>query len=209
MDLTPPVVISIPKYQQIAIDIASRIAKEEYTVGQKISGCSAFAGQYNVSPETARRAFCILSDLGIVISKKGSGMEIKSRSKALEFLNQYSSRTTIETLKQSIMQNIERQQKEFHTLSKDLSELISATEHFRSTNPLMPFSLRITADCKYINSSIQDLQLWQHTGATLVAIKRDKMLLRSPGPYAAFLEDDVIYFVCQEDSDQRVRDFLF
>lgn len=209
MDKTSPITISIPKYQQIAIDIASKIAKEEYTVGQKIHGRSSIAGQYKVSPETARRAFSILSDLDIVSSEKGSGMTIKSRGKAVEFLNQFSNRTTIETLKQSIMQNIERQQREFHSLSNDLSELISATEHFRSMNPLMPFSVRITSDCKYINKSIQDLQFWQHTGATLVAIKRDNTLLRSPGPYASILENDVIYFVSQEDSDQQVRDFLF
>lgn len=209
MEKTTAVTISIPKYQQIAIDIASKIVKEEYTVGQKINGSASIAGQYKVSPETARRAFCILSDLDIVTTKKGSGMAIKSRSNAVEFLNQFSNRTTLETLKQSIMQNIERQQREFQALSNDLSDLISATEHFRSANPLMPFSLRITPDCKYKDKSIQELQFWQYTGATLVAIKRDNVLLRSPGPYASILENDVIYFVSQEDSDQRVRDFLY
>lgn len=209
MEPVQPVLVSIPKYQQIAIEIASKIVNEEYAIGQRIHGRSSIAGQYNVSPETARRAFSILADLDIVSPEKGSGMVIKSRSKAVEFLHQFSNRTTIETLKASIMQNIQRQQKEIQTLGSDLAELISATEHFRSMNPLMPFSLRITPECRYLNKSIQEIQLWQHTGATLVAIKRGHTLIRSPGPYAVMQENDVIYYVSQEDSDHRVRDFLF
>ncbi|MFT3984744.1 MAG: TrkA C-terminal domain-containing protein [Lachnospiraceae bacterium] len=209
MDEVKPTAVSIPKYQQIAIEIASKIVNEEYTIGQKIHGRSFIAAQYNVSPETARRAFCILSDLDIVSPERGSGMVIKSKSNALEFLNGFSNRITIETLKKSIMENIQHQQKEINSLSNDLAELILATEHFRSMNPLVPFSVRITPDCKYLNRSIQELQLWQHTGATLVAIKRGDVLMRSPGPYAVVLENDVIYFVSQEDSDHRIKDFLF
>ncbi len=203
------VTVTIPKYQQIALEIASKIVNEEYAIGQKIHGRSSVASQYNVSPETARRAFCILSDLDIVSSEKGSGMIIKSRSKAVEFLNQFSKRTSIETLKNSIMKNLQQQQKEIDTLSSDISELILATEHFRSMNPLMPFSLRITSKCKYLNKSILELKLWQHTGATLVAIKQGHTLIRSPGPYAIIRENDIIYFVAQEDSDQRIREFLY
>ena len=76
-------------------------------------------------------------------------------------------------------------------------------------NPLMPFSIRITNQCKYLNKSVQDIQLWQHTGATMVGIKRDDVLLRSPGPYAVLQENDIIYFVSQEDADQKLREFLF
>ena len=76
-------------------------------------------------------------------------------------------------------------------------------------NPLMPFSVRITSDCVYLNRTVQEIQLWQHTGATMVAIKRDGELLRSPGPYAVMMEHDILYFVSQEDSDQKVREFLY
>ncbi len=201
--------ITIPRYQQIAIDIASKIAKEEYAIGQKIHGRSYIASKYSVSPETARRAFCILSDLDIVSPEKGSGMRIKSKSAAVEFINQFQGRKTIATLKNSIMRNIQRQQKEITSLSQELSELIAATEHYRSMNPLMPYSLQITQDCKFLNKTIQELQFWQHTGATLVAIKRNQTLLRSPGPYASLQENDIIYFVTQKDSHNEVKDYLF
>ena len=203
------ITVSIPKYQQIAIEIAAKIVHEDYQIGQKIYGRSAIAGQYNVSPETARRAFCILSDMGIIRAEKGNGMIIISRKKAVEFLQSSSGRKTIENIKVTIRQHIEQQQNEMNSLNKCLSELISATEHFQSMNPLMPFSLRITSQCRYLNKTIQEIQLWQHTGATLVAIWRQEQLLRSPGPYAILQENDVIYFVSQEDCDQQVHAFLF
>ena len=68
---------AIPRYQQIAVEVAARIANGEYPEGQKIYARSSLAGQYSVSPETARRAICILSDLGIVSSEKGNGIIIR------------------------------------------------------------------------------------------------------------------------------------
>ena len=81
---------AIPRYQRIALEIASRIASGEYEEGQKLSGRSSIAGQYGVSPETARRAFSVLADLEIVEPAKGSGMFIKSREKSEEFIKQFS-----------------------------------------------------------------------------------------------------------------------
>lgn len=43
-----------PRYQQIAIDIASKIAAREYQVGEKIYSRSIIAGNYGVLSETAR-----------------------------------------------------------------------------------------------------------------------------------------------------------
>jgi K+/H+ antiporter YhaU regulatory subunit KhtT len=199
----------MPRYMQIAIEIALKIANEEYSVGQRIFGRSSVASQYNVSPETARRAFCVLSEFDIASSEKGSGMYIKSRENAVAFLNQLPERRTIETIKNDIIQTIEAHAASLTSLSQLSKELISATERFRSMNPLTPFSIRITAQCRYLNKTIHEIQFWQQTGATLVAIKRNGALLRSPGPYATLLENDVIYFISQEDSDQKVRTYLF
>ena len=93
-------------------------------------------------------------------------------------------------------------------LNNSLSELIAASEHFRSLNPFTPFQINITPKTKYINKNIAEIQFWQHTGATVIAIKRDGALLVSPGPYLQLLDGDVLYFVTQDDSPQRVKDFL-
>ncbi len=199
---------SIPRYQQIAIEVATRIASGEYKVGDKIYARSSLASQYGVSAETARRAICVLSDLGIVSSEKGSGVTIKSRENAMNYIKQYEKRQTIDTIKEDILMSIKRQKSEMENLDNSLSELIAASEHFRSLNPFTPFQINITPKTKYINKNIAEIQFWQHTGATVIAIKRDGVLLVSPGPYLQLLDGDILYFVTQDDSPQRVKDFL-
>lgn len=201
--------ISIPRYQQIAIEIASRISSGQYKVGEKIYARSSIASQYGVSAETARRAICVLSDLEIVTSEKGSGVTIKSDEKAIDFIKQYSKRQTIDTIKENLLKSIARQQKEMNTLNECLSDLITASEHFRSMNPFMPFEVKITAECYYINKTVSEIQFWQHTRATIVAIGRNGNVLKSPGPYTILLENDTIYFVSQDDSSQGVKEFLY
>ena len=201
--------VAIPRYQQIALEIASRIVKEDYRIGQKIYARSSIAGQYGVSPETARRAICVLADLDIVKTEKGSGVTIQSQKNAINFLNQNSKRQTISSIKEDLLQSISRQKKEMETLNSCLSDLINATEHFRSMNPFMPFEIRITSDCPFLQQSLADMQFWQHTGATVIAIRRNDTILKSPGPYVSLVENDTLYFITQDDSLQRVKDFLY
>lgn len=201
--------LTIPRYQQIAIEIATRIAHEEYRVGEIIYARSSIASQYGVSSETARRAICVLCDLDIVSSTKGSGVTIKSSQKAAAYIKQYGGRQTIDTIKERIMESVERQQQESERLNGCLLDLISASEHFRSMNPFMPFEVRITAQCACLNKTISDLQFWQHTGATVLAVGRQDDVFRSPGPYISLVENDILYFLPQDDTAQRVKDFLY
>ena len=64
----------MPRYQQIALDIATQIVKQQYKVGDRIYARSSLASKYHVSPETARRAICLLADMDIVEAEKGSGV---------------------------------------------------------------------------------------------------------------------------------------
>lgn len=198
-----------PKYQQIALAIAARIANGEYDEGERVSGRSAIAGQFNVSPETARRAFCILADWDIVFPEQGSGMRIKSKQNAATFIRQFSDQKTIETIKEDIARNVERQRAELAELSAQLSDLITATEHYHTTSPLAPQSIRLTPACRFLGRSVEEIRLWQNTGATLTAIKRGDELMISPGPYAVLTEGDVCYFITAELSDHRVREYLY
>lgn len=201
--------ITMPRYQQIALEIASRIASEEYKEGSKIYARSSIASQYGVSPETARRAICVLCDLNIVTSEKGSGVIIKSQQNAVAFVKQFTKRKTIDSIKENIFQSVARQKQEMDSLNKYLTELITASEHFRSMNPFMPFEICITSECAYLNQKLSEIQFWQNTGATVLAVRRQDAVLRSPGPYISLLENDILYFLPQDDTTQRVKDFLY
>ena len=50
------------QYLQIALDLATRIARGELAEGSRIYGRSVMASEYGVSPETIRRALRLLAD---------------------------------------------------------------------------------------------------------------------------------------------------
>lgn len=200
---------TMSRYLEIALEIASRISTEEYKVGDKIYARSAIASQYGVSPETARRAICVLVDLDIVDSEKGSGVTIKSQGNATAFINQYAKRKTLETIKDELLASVERQHIEMENITQSLTDLIEASEHFRSMNPFMPFEVKITEKCLYLNKMVSEIQFWQHTGATILGVERNGTVVKSPGPDTAFRENDIFYFITKDDSGQRVREFLY
>ena len=76
----------VPKYQQIAADIAYKIVEGTYREGMKIYARSSIGSQYGVSSETARRAICVLADWDIVVVEKNSGVIIKSTDNAKNFV---------------------------------------------------------------------------------------------------------------------------
>lgn len=199
---------SMPKYQLIALEIANRIAEGELREGERVFGRSSIAGSFHVSPETARRAFCMLADMGIVSPERGAGMLIVSKRNAEVFAEQFRERQDIASLRDSVLASITHQKQEMESLSRDLDKLISATELYRSSNLLSPYMILITENCRFLGKTINEIKLWQFTGATLVAIRRDGQMLLSPGPYACLQLHDILFFVTGDLSDVHVREFL-
>lgn len=201
--------LTSPRYQQIATDIASKIVDKKYKVGDKMYTRSSLASQYGVSAETARRAISILVDLDVVESTKGSGVVIKSYEKAVQFVHQYNDIQTIHDLKKDIMGSVDRQLNEIEYFNESLTKLIDKLDRYRSSNPFVPFEIEITADTPLINKTISEMNFWHNTSATIIAIKRNNELLRSPGPYTAFMQDDIVYYVGDEKSTERVYNFIY
>lgn len=197
-----------PVYQQIAADIASRIANGYYELGEKIYTRSVLASQYGVSSETARRAICILADMDIVDATKGSGVTIKSYENAVKFVKQYDDVQTVNDLKKDILTTLDKQREENESLRKNLNKLIEKTDRFKSINPFIPFEIRISKESKYIGKTIGEINFWHNTSATIIGIKRNDSLMMSPGPYAALCENDIFYFVGDESCYDRVNKFL-
>lgn len=198
-----------PVYQRIAIDIASKIANGYYEVGEKIYARSVLASQYGVSAETARRAICILADMEIVDTTKGSGVVIKSTKNAMDFIRQYNDVKTVSELKNDILESLERQKRESEYLKERLFELIDRTDRFRSMNPFIPFNIRIFRETPYIEKTISEINFWHNTAATIICIKRDNHFEMSPGPYAVLKENDIFYFIGNEGCYDRVKNFLY
>ena len=201
--------VTSPKYHQIAVDIAKKIIEKQYKVGDKIFARSYIASQYGVSSETARRAICILADLGIVDMAKGSGVSILSFDKAVNFVEQYKDLETLHELKKEMLDSVKRQEDEMLHFSKNLAKLIEKTERLQSVSSFMPKVVTITKLTRYLNQTVSDVNFWHNTHTTIIAIKRDDNLILSPGPYASFNEGDIFYFIGDETSDTRVMNFLY
>ena len=78
---------SLPQYMQIALSIAGRIAGGDVPEGTKISGRSKLSSEYNVSPETIRKAVRLLSDMRVVDVREKSGVYVLSADNARRYLH--------------------------------------------------------------------------------------------------------------------------
>ncbi|NHM30812.1 TrkA C-terminal domain-containing protein [Neobacillus terrae] len=199
----------IPVYEQIAIDIANRIYNEKYKVGEKIHGRSTLASEYNVSPETVRKAMKILEDVEIVKSTKGAGVEISSRENALTYINRFSNIESVKDMEKQMRKLMTERQKLDEQLFETMNKIVDYSGKLRHTNPLAPIEVEITAECPYIGQTVSELKFWQNTGGTIVGIKREGELTISPGPYASIQLNDILLVIGNEKTHSRVWDFLY
>lgn len=200
--------ISIPVYEKIAIDIANRIYKGDFKIGEKLHGRSTLASEYNVSPETIRKAVKLLEDVNILQSTRGSGIEIISKENALKFINNFSKIETIKELQAKINTYLEERTKLDNALIESVNKLFDYTSKLKNTNPLVPIEIEIPSSCKYIGKTISDIKFWQNTGATVVGIKRNGELIISPGPYATIMEKDILLIIGDNNVYERTLSYL-
>ena len=80
---------ALPQYMRIARSIAQRIADGELQEGEKLSGRSKLSSEYNVSPETIRKAVQVLQDRAVVNVREQSGVYVLSAAQAAQSLPNY------------------------------------------------------------------------------------------------------------------------
>lgn len=204
-----PETVTKPVYQQIAIDIASRIANGEFPEGKKISGRSTLAGQYNVSPETIRRSVSLLEDMKIVSVTHGSGILVESMDLSMNFINQFKEVDSITGVKNSINQLMKQREQLDNKLNQYLDRILDYTVRFKTSNPFAPLEVEIPEKSHVIGKAIGEVNFWQNTGGTIIAIKRGDELILSPGPYMTFQDKDVFVMVGDEEAYDRVRRYIY
>ena len=195
-------------YQHIAMNIAKKIAMGKYQEGERIHGRSTLAGTYNVSPETVRRAVSILSEAGVLSTVKGSGIQVQSAAAAQEFVNKHSDLENLETIRQNITQLMERQQELSRQIWQMTQTLLDANDRFNYLNPITPFSLEITEGCRLLGKTYGEVNFWNSTGATIIAVRREGKTILSPGPHQVFRVKDQILIVGSEANYQQAKEYL-
>ncbi|MDD6920353.1 MAG: GntR family transcriptional regulator [Eubacteriales bacterium] len=196
--------INEAKYHQIAVELAEKIAEGWYVVGEKLSARSMVANTFHVSTETARKAVQILVDMGILTSKHGSGTYVASREKAQLFFNRHQELISIEETREKLQKKVIEQKNQFDTIINLLNELVTQTQRDHNTAYIIPYDMKIDKECNYLGSSIGEIDIWQETGATIVAVKRGDDMFISPGPYEIINDGDILLFVGGEDSRRKM-----
>ena len=184
------------QYLQIALDLATRIAKGELAEGSRIYGRSVMASEYNVSPETIRRALRLLADMKVVEVKPQSGAKVLSADSARRYIENFEESADVHAIRAQLKSLLE----EYEHLSRRLTETVTALIKSRETfaaagEPLPNYEVPVPKDSPLIGKSIGALKFWQSTGGTIVAIRRGQTVILSPGPYAELYGGDIIVLV--------------
>jgi len=198
----------LPRYQLIACDVASKIAGGAYPVGTKLYARSTLASQYGVSSETARRAICVLTDLGIVESTKGSGITVLSKEKAMSFIRQFRQIDSFLELRSALREGIRCCQDDLENIVSILEKMKEATIHYHTANPFVPYQIQLSEGCPHLGKNLQELNFWHLTQATVIAIGRKEKTLLSPGPFETIKADDIVYYIGKPECINRVNSLL-
>lgn len=134
---------------------------------------------------------------------------IKSYEKAAQFVHQFLEVQSVYQVQLEMLESIKRQKSELEVLQETTERLVSRTERFKSVNPFVPFQVEIHEETPYITQTIGSINFWQNTMATIVGIRRGVELIISPGPYATLEQNDVIYFIGNDECIERVQKFLY
>ena len=113
---------ALPQYMRIARSIAQRIADGELQEGEKLSGRSKLSSEYNVSPETIRKAVQVLQDRAVVNVREQSGVYVLSAEQARQCLGSFKDGGGLIGKKHQLRQLLEQQQ----ALGRELQELCSS-----------------------------------------------------------------------------------
>lgn len=196
-------------YQKIAIDIANRILSGDFSVGDKILGRSSLSSQYNVSPETIRRAVTLLSGMDVVEVVKGSGIIVKSVDNCFKFMDKFKDIGFINNSKDEILELLDKRNILEKKVEEKINELIDYSDRFINTNPFMPFEFKIYKGLSIIGKTVSESNFWQNTNATIVGVKRKGKLIISPGPYYVFKEGDIFFAVGEENAYCKIKKFIY
>lgn len=207
MDNCDNTVIS-PIYAQIALDIATRIANGELKENTKIHGRSTMSSEYGVSPETIRRSMKLLEDMKIVSVVKNSGTIVLSAENASLYVERFGEHNKISLL-QKKMRDLIKHGFDINQQILDISNsIIRINDKFSESNPFENHEIKIVPNSYFIGKTLAQLNFWQETMATVIAVRRQGKIILSPGPYVLFQENDIIIFIGDIKSVQAVKDYI-
>ncbi|HAA89006.1 MAG: Transcriptional regulator GntR family [Thermoanaerobacterales bacterium 50_218] len=194
------------RYINIAVDIATRIARGEYQEGQRIFGRSSLAGRYNVSPETIRRALALLEERGIVKLHPGVGVTVNSRVAAENYVAEFGQRQVLSDIQKQLHSYLEERNKLDQEIARLTSELLNYT--FKMATRLQRIQeFRVEQTSPFTGKSLGEVQFRSQTGATVLAIQRNGREIISPEAQTVIQPGDILIVIAHPETFERCQEF--
>jgi K+/H+ antiporter YhaU regulatory subunit KhtT len=194
----------LPRYEEIAMDIASRVASGEYRRGDRLFGRSSLAGLYKVSPETIRRAVALLHSRGVVRAVAGSGIVVESEAAASRYLEESRMGAALLELEEEIQSLLEERKR----LETRLEEAIVKVLHYTAgTIATMRHveEIVVPAGSPLVGQTLMGADLRGRTGATVIGIGRQGEEIFSPDPAMPIQANDLLIVVGTQEAKDRLR----
>ncbi|HHV27548.1 TrkA C-terminal domain-containing protein [Anaerosalibacter bizertensis] len=199
---------SRPKYITIALDIAYRIYNNDLKEGERVSGRSVLASEYNVSPETIRKSISLLRDMDVVRVTPKSGILILSRDKAFNFIQEFDTKDNLIELKHEIFDLMNKKTEIEKNIKKNIESIVDYSIQLKNIGLIYPFELEVPKNSPILGKSPSDIRFWQHTNATIIGVRRNNKIIVSPGPYIEFKENDIILFIGKNACYDKVKKLI-
>lgn len=199
--------VHLARYITIAVDIATRIVRGEYRIGQKIFGRSTLAGKYNVSPETIRRALTLLQEREIVDVMPGVGVVVKSDRAASEYLTDYNQKKVLLDIQERLTELLKEREKLNSEIDKLTNQLLDYT--FKMAGRLQKLDeITVPDNSPLLGRSLAEADFRARTGATVLSIYRNGHEIVSPEAKTSLHSGDVLIVVGTPESAGMVAQLV-
>lgn len=200
-------ITDIPRYEQIAVDLATKIAQHEYKEGTKLYGRSTLAGQYNVSPETIRRAVALLQSIGIVEVVAGRGIMVVNRDAAIKYLESFKKRRDLIQAQQEFSRLLEKRKEIDIAIENQMKKIMTFSSHLANILPKVE-EIKVEKGSHLAGKSLINVNFRGETDATVLAVERDGEEIFAPESSLVLVEGDVLLYIGPDGSKEKVESFI-
>lgn len=195
------------RYEEIAIDLARRIASGELEVGSRLSGRSLLAATYRVSAETVRRGVALLHARGVLEAVAGSGIRVLSKERAVDFLEQKRLGASVLDSERELRDLLRRRAQLDHLINEALRRVMQQTQRLLALAGDIG-EVRLTEQAAAVGKSLAEIGLRARTGATALVIVRGEAEHFSPPADFRLQAGDVILVTGEEPARLRAGELL-
>jgi len=154
------------------------------------------SSQYNVSPETIRRALGLLAEMDVLSMRQNVGAVVKSRQQAALYVEQSGEAAGLRLLREELSKLMEERRALDARIDATILRLADLAERFRYSDNMQTYEFTVPEGARIAGLSIAESAFRTETGATILAVRRGSSVALSPGPDRKIEPGDVLVVVC-------------